>query len=56
MSPDKKEHPPDFSSGDAEGWQEYGNLKKQVRFAPKIQFDFNLNEFPTIKGMQYSLK
>jgi hypothetical protein len=22
FSPDRKEHPPDFSSGDAEGWQE----------------------------------
>ena len=34
-SPDRREHPPDFSSGDAEGWQEYGCLKMPERFAPK---------------------
>jgi hypothetical protein len=34
FSPDRRENPPDFLSGDLEGWQEYGLLKKPKRFVP----------------------
>jgi hypothetical protein len=34
FSPDRRENPPDFLSGDLEEWQEYGLLKKPKRFAP----------------------
>jgi hypothetical protein len=34
-SPDWRENPPDFSSGDLEGKRENGNLKKPKRFGPK---------------------
>jgi hypothetical protein len=34
-SPDWWEHPPDFSSGDAEGKREHELLKKPSPFAPK---------------------